>query len=377
MNGPIVSGQLRRHQRRIDLILAVALGAAGILLTAPFADQWAADDRTVDAWALALVGVAFGALAFRRRWPLVTLGVTTASVSAYLIATYPYGPILIAFFIAVYTVAALLPLRIAALSVALALPVLLIHVFVHPSSLGGLLGLIPGSAWAVVPFAIGTTVRTSRQAKEAARAEAIRDQLYEERIRLAQEVHDIVGHGLAAIQMQADVALHVEEQQPPKTKSALESISRASSEAFEELRSTLDLISESPAATLAPAASLENIEELCHRIGRTGVTVDFDLVGDTESVPSTVGVAVYRIVQEALTNVMRHGAVPAARARVVIGDGEVDIQVSNPGPAEVTSSGHGIAGMERRVAALGGTFDTRATADGFVVEASIPMGGPR
>lgn len=366
-----------RRQSWIDVIIALGFGAVGILVTALFTEPWATNDRNVDLWGLALAGIAFAALVVRRRWPLVTLGVTTASVTAYLILTYPYGPILVAFFIAVYTVASLLPLRVAALSVAVALPILLIHVLVHPNALGGLLGLIPGSAWAVVPFAIGTTVRTSRQATEATRAEAVRQRLYEERMRLAQEVHDIVGHGLAAIQMQADVALHVESQHPLQTKMALESISRASSEAFQELRSTLDLISESPAARRTPAATLENIDELCRRISSAGVTVEFDLTGRVESVPPKVGLAVYRIVQEAMTNVIRHGAVPTARVRIAIGDESVEVLVSNPGPAVVDWSGHGIPGMQRRVAALGGTFDARATSDEFVVEASLPTTLPR
>lgn len=369
---------MKRRQSRVDLLLATAVGAPAVAVTAAFVDKWAGNDRTVDAWALVLVAVAFGVLAVRRRRPLVTLGITTAAVSVYLIAAYPYGPVLIAFFIVVYTVASILPLRTASISVAVALFVLLTHLFVHPNALGGLLGLVPGSAWAVVPFAIGVSVRASRQTRDAAREQAVRQQLYEERIRLAQEVHDIVGHGLAAIQMQADVALHVDEQQSPNTRTALESISRASSEAFEELRSALDLIGQPDGATRSPTAGIGNIEELCDRIRAAGVSVDLVEKGDMARVPSPVGLAAYRLVQESLTNVIRHGAVPEAAVHVEAGHGSIDLWVTNPGPVSgETPSGHGIAGMRRRVGALAGTFDARATPDGFVVEASIPFGDAR
>lgn len=378
MNRPSVSPQLRRHQARADLALALLLGSAVVLITAFFADHWAADDRNVDLLGLVLAGMAFAPLALRRNRPLLTLGITTAATTAYLLAGYPYGPVLVAFFIAVYTVATLLPLMPAAGSVSVALVVLITHVFFHPSALGGLRGLIPGSAWAVVPFAIGISVRTARQTREAARAEAVRQQLYEERIRLAQEVHDIVGHGLAAIQMQADVALHVEEQQTERTRNALEAISRASSEAFEELRSTLDVLNDRRGAARTPAPGLGDIDELCDRIRTAGVSVDLRVEGSRPEVPLAVGLAVYRILQASLTNVVRHGAVPTATVRLVFEDDVIELRVTNPGPATAESqSGHGISGMRRRVETLGGIFEAGPGDHGFEVHARIPMGGGR
>jgi signal transduction histidine kinase len=363
-----------RRELLVDGAIAAILGLAAILITGSAAADLSADDRSVDAIALILVGIAFGALAVRRRWPLLTLAVSTVATSAYLIATYPYGPILVAFFVAVYTVARRLPLRTSAFSVAIALFVMLAHVFVHPGAIGGFLGLIPGSAWAVVPYAIGATVRLSREAAEASRAEAMRQQLYEERIRLAQDVHDIVGHGLAAIQMQADVALHVDEQQAPRTRAALESISQASAEAFEELRTTLDAVSGERGTKREPVMpGLVDIEELCERMRGARVAIDLEMTGETRNLPPAVDLAAYRIVQESLTNVIRHGAEPSARIAVTVDDEVVEIRIANPGPtAGASAEGRGIRGMRRRVEALGGNLSAAATRDGFEVVARLP-----
>ena len=376
--GPLYRGGMTSPTRRellVDGAIAVILGAVAILITWIATDEFSADDRSVDVSALILVGVAFGALIFRRRWPLIALFVTTAATSAYLIATYPYGPILVAFFIAVYTVASRLPLRTSGISVGIALLIMIGHVFVHPSALGGLLGLIPGSAWAVVPFAIGTTVRVSREAAEASRTEAIRQQLYEERIRIAQEVHDIVGHGLAAIQMQADVALHVGEQRAPRTRAALESIGRASAEAFEELRTTLDLVSRAGSRNREPVSpGLEDIAELCERMRGAGLSVDLTMGSKARKAPAAVELAAYRIIQESLTNVVRHGPEPSAHIAVSVDNDAVDVRVTNPGPtAAEPSEGRGIRGMRRRVEALGGSLSAGATETGFEVEAHLPM----
>lgn len=364
-----------RRRTLIDLAFATALGTGALLITAHFGEDWSPDDRAVDVYALTLVAVAFAALIFRRRWPIATLSVTSAATSAYLLGSFPYGPILVAFFIAIYTVASQLPLRTAAIAASVALLVVIAHVFVHPSAFGGLLGLIPGSAWAVVPFAIGTTVRVSREAAEAARAEAFRHQLYEERLRIAQEVHDIVGHGLAAIQMQADVALHVDEQQPRRTRAALESISRASSEAFEELRGALDMVrGHDPSAWGAVSPGVDDIEDLCDRMRRAGLDVELTLDGAFGPLRSEVALAVYRVVQEALTNVVRHGPLPSAAVHLTASEGSISIRVTNPGPAQTVEEGSGVRGMRRRVEALGGEISVGPSSDGFRVLATLPTG---
>ena len=368
--------QPTRREMLIDGAIAATLGLVAILITWGPTDAWSTADRSVDEVALILVGIAFAALLVRRRWPLLTLAISTAATATYLMMSYPYGLILVTFFVAVYTVSSRLPLRTSSLSVAIALAVLLGHVFVHPSALGGLLGLIPGSAWAVVPYAIGVTVRLSREATAASRAEAMRQQLYEERIRLSQEVHDIVGHGLAAIQMQADVALHVDEQQAPRTRAALESISQASAEAFEELRITLDMVSDVRGTRREPASpGLGDIDELCDRMRGAGMAIDLEVTGDTRGIPPALDLTAYRVIQESLTNVIRHGAEPSASIAVKVDTGAVDIRVANPGPTGgVAPEGRGIRGMRSRVEALGGNLSAGATRGAFEVAAHLPIG---
>jgi signal transduction histidine kinase len=377
MDSVTAQQQLARRQSLADIAFALVLGTVMFLVTAFASDAWSLDDRRVDAWALALVATAFLALTMRRRWPLTTLGVTTAAAAIYLLASFPYGPILLAFAVAVYTVVDRLPLAKAGPAVLAAAGVLLTHIFVHPDALGGWLGLLPGSAWAAVPFAIGTTVRTAREAKGAARAESVRQQIYDERLRLAQEVHDVVGHGLAAIQMQADVALHVDEEQSPKTRSTLEAISRASSEAFEELQNTLDVIHQPQVSPRTPSTpGLAEIEGLCDRMETAGVEVALDISGSIDAITQSVGMAAYRVVQESLTNIIRHGAVPSASVEIMISDDVMDLKVANPGPVPTTvSDGRGIKGMQRRVSALGGTFHAGATSEGFAVTAQFPIQG--
>ena len=366
-----LDGRTDRQAIRFDVVVAVALAAFFVPVTALFADGWAENDRAVDPLALGLVAVAFLALMFRRGRPLLTLVVVTGCTTWYLWSEYPYGPILGAFFIAVYTVAATLPLLTAAVGTGLGAAVLLTHVFVHPNAIGGWLGLIPGAAWAVVPFAVGVSVRTARQARAADRDEAVRRHLYDQRLQLAQEVHDVVGHGLAAIQLQADIALHVDEQQPPRTRAALEAISRASKAAFAELASTLDSIhpqrrSRSP--------RLDDVTDLCRRVREAGVEVDLVVDGSSTRRDETVELAVYRVVQEALTNVIRHGSVMEASVGIEVDDNGIDVRVTNPGPFPTMSqSGRGLPGMRRRVEGLGGRLSAGPHDGVFAVEAHIPF----
>jgi signal transduction histidine kinase len=180
---------------------------------------------------------------------------------------------------------------------------------------------------------------------------------------------------LAAIQMQADVALHVDEQQAPRTKAALESISHASAEAFEELRTTLDLVSGGGGPKREPVTpGLGDIDELCKRMRRAGVVIDLVMNREAVSLPPAVDLAAYRVVQESLTNVVRHGAEPSAHVAVTVGGDAAEIRVTNSGLyADLPAEGRGIRGMRRRVEALGGTLSAGPTEDGFEIAARLPM----
>ncbi|MEQ7008763.1 histidine kinase [Actinopolymorpha sp. B17G11] len=360
-----------------DIALALVLTVVGLGGTTS-ANAFMSPDRPIDAVGFGLVIATALVLSVRRRWPLVTLAVATLCSSTYLVLGYTYGPILFSFFVAVYTVARHVPLARAWPPCALALVILLAHIFTNSASLPGLLGVIPGSAWVVVPFAIGVTVRLTREAAAQARAETVRQHVDEERLRVAQEVHDVVGHGLAAIKMQADVALHVLPKRPEQAEVALNAISRTSTAALDELRATLAVVRRTGAdPERTPAPGLERLDELRQRMSDAGVDIHLETDGERRALPAAVELAGYRVVQESLTNVLRHGAAKVASVRIGYQTDAVTLAISNPaGAVRSRGGGLGIPGMRERVEALGGEFTAGPTDDGqFMVRASIPTGG--
>ncbi|MPZ27720.1 MAG: sensor histidine kinase [Micromonosporaceae bacterium] len=388
------------------------------------AEAWAPDRTPIDGFGVALIAVAALPLAVRRRWPAVTLGVTTVATSLYLMLGYPFGVMLVAVAVATYTVAARLPLRTGAAVAGAALLVLLLHLVIP---LGGgepfddPFGVLPGAAWIVVPFAIGTMVRGAREVAARARAEQVRQVADQERLRVAQEVHDVVGHGLAAINMQAEIALHLLPSRPEQAEPALTTISRTSKQALDELRATLNVVRQDDRRT--PEAGLSRLADLVGRMSGTGVAVTVRVTGVRRDLPVAVDLAAYRVVQESLTNVLRHaGGGSAVTVRLGYLPEALEVEVTDTGPearpadpdrdagrdaepggdpgrlVATTSSaaataaaataaaaaaaaapgsgsggGHGIAGMRARVAALGGRFEAgRSTGGGFRVYAWLP-----
>jgi signal transduction histidine kinase len=318
-------------------------------------------------WALALAVTAALSLVVRRRWPVVTLAIVTVTTSVYLVVGFPYGPILLTLLVAVYSVARHRPTRTAALAALIALVVLIVHVVVRSGSLGAsLLGLVPGSAWIVVPFALGVSMRF--YGENVARQRNRRAD--EERLRVAQEVHDIVGHGLSAIQMQADIALHVMPKQPEQAAAALAAISRTSREALDELRVTLALARDD---SRAPMPGLARLDALAARTGESGLPVRIHTVGQPRPLPGPVDLAAYRVVQESLTNALRHAGPAVATVHVGYHPDAVSVVVVDTGHGGEVGPGQGIEGMRRRVAALGGTFSAGPSeGGGFRVTARIP-----
>jgi signal transduction histidine kinase len=371
--------QLGRRALAFDSALALVLAAAGTA-NAAMADAWAtAVTRPMDGIGYALVAGTGIVLVARRRWPLATLAAVTAMTSAYLIVAYPYSLILLSFAVAVYTVARYCPLRVALIAAAVAWCVLLTHLLTNAAALSGLVGLAPATAWVAVPFAIGATRRMSAESAARARTEVLRQHADDERLRVAQEVHDIAGHGLAAIKMQADIALHVIDKRPEQTRTALDVISRTSSDALAELRATLAVVRRTAVDDArAPASTVARIDEVRRRMAHAGLQVQVDIVGEPRALPAAVDLAGYRIVQESLTNVLRHSDVRTAIVAVGYEDDALCIAVTNPAPIGPVGGGDGlgIAGMRRRVALLGGQFSAGATADGrFEVRAVLPTGG--
>ncbi|GAB3955689.1 hypothetical protein GCM10027614_65750 [Micromonospora vulcania] len=241
--------------------------------------------------------------------------------------------------------------------------------------------MLPASAWVVVPFAAGVAVRANRETLTRGRAEQARRQADEERLRIAQEVHDVVGHGLAAISMQADIALHLLPKRPEQAETALTAISRTSREALDELRVTLGAVRRG--AERGPVPGLARLPALRERLAGAGLAVELRTVGAPRDLPAAVDLAAYRVVQEALTNVLRHAGVASAEVTVGYRADELTVEVADHGvgttfdtvdPAGDGTAGHGLAGMRERVAALGGLLDVGPRpGGGFRVHARLPV----
>jgi signal transduction histidine kinase len=214
-----------------------------------------------------------------------------------------------------------------------------------------------------------------RAEQARARAEQEKRQASEERLRIARELHDVLGHHLSLINVQAGVGLHLMDTRPEQAREALTAIKSASAEALREVRSVLGVLRpEEEAAPRAPAPSLARLDDLTADAGLPVRTV---VEGEPRPLPAEVDRAAYRIVQEALTNVRRHAG-PAAAAVVTIGygDGEVSVRVADDGMGGPVApeAGNGIAGMRARAAALGGTLVAGpADGGGFAVAAALPL----
>jgi signal transduction histidine kinase len=362
----------------VDGLIAAALLVIGLGGTGPAADN---QDAQADGWVYALVVIAALALIARRLWPVGVLVWVAVATSAYMVIGGPYGPILLSFLIATYTVARHVPLRPAAVASAVALAILLVHVVVSAEPWD----VIPGSAWVIVPFALGVTIRMNRESAARERADQARQYADEERLRVAQEVHDVVGHGLSAINMQAEIALHLLAKRsgpalgPSETEqaeAALSAISRTSREALDELRVTLALVRRTQEGeTRAPTPGLARLDDLVARMSESGVPVKVETDGERRDLPAAVDLAAYRVIQESLTNVLRHAGAATATVRLGFAPGEVSVEVTDTGRGADgrASGGHGLTGMSERVAALGGEFAAgSAPGQGFRVYAKLP-----
>lgn len=356
--------------RAQDALLALVLAVIGVFGTRGAGHI---QDVTVGPAGYALAVAAAAVLVVRRVWPLPVLAASTAVTSAYMTMGNPYGPILVSFAVAVFTAANRLPTRQAAIAAAVALPLMLLHNAVS----GDWGGVVPGSAWVVVPFAVGLILRVTREANARARAEQVREYAYEERLRIAQEVHDVVGHGLAAINMQAEIALHLLPKRPEQAGEALTAISRTSKHALDELRTTLAVVRRSdPAGVRAPTPGLARLGDLVDRMAGTGVPVTVEVSGEPRDLPTPIDLAAYRLVQESLTNVLKHAGPASATVRVVHGPDKLTVTITDTGRGGTPSrpGGHGIVGMRERVTALGGIFEAGPVpTGGFRVQGTFPL----
>jgi signal transduction histidine kinase len=233
------------------------------------------------------------------------------------------------------------------------------------------------AAMVCAPWALGRYVGYRRARAERAGTELAEHAVAEDRLRIARDMHDVIGHNLSLITVKASVARHVALARPQESQDALAVIETASREALSELRRVLGLLREG-ADTVAPSGTEDELRELVERARQAGVELTVTL-RRPELPPDGVRLTVYRIVQEALTNVVRHAGPTRCRLAVAADPTAVTVEISDEGrrgapPRDaVPGAGHGLRGMRERVAAYDGTLVAAAHADGgFRVAARIP-----
>jgi signal transduction histidine kinase len=221
-------------------------------------------------------------------------------------------------------------------------------------------------------------IRAAHETAEQEREAMVQHRLDEQRLRLAHELHDAIGHALVAVNVRAAAAAHLRQSDPDESLHALEEIKRTSADALAELRSTLKMLrSVADEAPLRPAQSLEDLQDLVHGLEGVGIAVELQVAPLEQSVPEAIEHAGYRIVQEALTNVLRHSDARTAVVNVSLVADALSIEVVDDGRTASLSgpvSGHGLQGMAERAAALGGYCEAGMDAGGgWRVEARLPI----
>jgi signal transduction histidine kinase len=242
-------------------------------------------------------------------------------------------------------------------------------------------------AWLQVgaAFGIGVLIRRLRltavsSEQRAELAERVREQhaaeaVAAERARIARDLHDVVAHALSVVVLQARGGRRMLAIDPAESRDAFDAIEQLGEHALTDMRHMLGLIRSDAAADLMPQPSLRHLDGLITRLSRPGLTMVTDVDGDLDALPAGVDIAGYRIIQESLTNVVRHAAATTASVRVRIEPAALRIEVSDDGTDQPGDEpGFGILGMRERVAVYGGTLDAGAEpAGGYRVRACLPV----
>ena len=362
---------------------AVPLLLIGLAGTAPAGEAQAHAPRDVDALAFGLVLLAVAAVVLRRRWRWAAVGLNAGAVAAYIWLGYPFGPILLTVPVLTLTTAVHWPRRRAA--AALTLQVVLVfgasalRVATHDAETWPEL-FRAWTVWSAIlaaAFATGSAARVRAESWRGVRAEQARRAASEEQLRMAQELHDVVGHGLAVIAMQAGVALHVLDRDPGKARESLEAIRAMSRESLDGLRTELAQLraGAGDVPERRPLPGVADLALLVQRVREGGVDVRLEVTGPMDGLPTDVGAAAYRIVQESLTNVLRHAGADAATVVVRAADAQLEVEVVDRGSGGAPGAdGSGIRGMRERATSLDGTLEAGpASGGGFRVRAVLPL----
>ncbi|TCC49542.1 sensor histidine kinase [Kribbella pittospori] len=344
----------------------------------------------------ALLIVSGAVVALRHRWPAMVFAVTGLCSLVYYTLDFPDGPGWLGLFVAIYTLTALGDGRRSLIIATAGISVLTVAWYVaaaniEPRAAIGWVFFRIGAS--VMSAALGESVRSRRviaadalaraELAERTREEEARSRVDEERLRIAREVHDTVAHAIAIINVQAGVTAHVLDKRPERARETLEAIEHTSSQALQEMRTILGVLRDDHDGR-EPDIGLSRVDDLAAQARDAGLDVTLEAASPTAPIPSVVGSAVYRIVQESLTNVIRHVGPTRVTVAVEYGSNAVGIRVTDEGRrASTTASaqavapgapGRGLLGMRERCQLLGGELDARPTVlGGFEVIARLPL----
>ena len=380
-----------RLMGRPELLLLSAVTAMVLfaVVTIPAGIRHALNSHQPLSWLV--TAVVYAALVALRRFPLGTVAIAVIGSAVLMAGGMAYPLTLPAVFCALYSVAlGAGPGRTLAVGVTAKAALLSASLITHPGITGFVILL-----WAALAVTTGSASRShrayvaevekrARRAEQAREAEANR-RVAEERMRIARELHDAVGHHVALINVQAGaLACLLDDADLRQAAESVAHIQRASEEALEELRLTVGLLREPGAAEPAePVPGLDQLDELICAFAGAGLQVTREVTGQARPLPEAVELTAYRVIQESLTNTRKHAGCDSALVRLGYTPGALSLAVEDEGkPVTVgsrpTPPGHGIAGMRERVAALGGRLSAGPRPEGgYRVLAELPLRAAR
>jgi signal transduction histidine kinase len=382
---------------RISRISSVAIAEAGlpVLVAAGFVVGSAllAGVRTLGPLGYGLLIAGAAALLIRRKHPIAALAGTVIPAFAYDLLNYPGGLCTIAVGVALFSVAdAGHPRAGITAIVGVVVGFLAIGVLLGRGHVIDLITALWFAGWLVASLILGETARSRRayleeveqRALEAERSreDEARRRAGEERIRIARELHDVLAHRISMISVQSGVGAHLLDRDPDQARKSLIAVNQASKEALQELRATLGLLRQTDGPEpRSPAPGLAQLERVMASTTAAGVEVRLHVTGHARDLPTGVDLAAYRIIQESLTNVIRHARAATARIAIAYRHADVVIQIEDDGcgideHSAVAAGGNGLLGMRERAVALGGELEAGPLATGgFRVRARLPFVG--
>lgn len=392
-------GPLPPRSAALDAGIGAASVAASLVL-ARHAGSYQPGTRPLDAPGCTLAVLAGAAVTARRLAPLPVLGIVAGALLAFTVRNYPGGPLLVPVMVAVYTAGTAVE-RPAALALGAAVTVLVVA-RTWLTTAGGRVSVFTWAApgWVLASLAWGAAVRSRRHLLESSRlraelAEQTREAEAErradqERLRIARDLHDVIGHSFTAVNVQARMASAVLDSDRSRAREALRAIEGISRTALTEIRQALGALRQGgrPAQAVPAASLVAQVGRLLEPLRQAGIRADAEVDAGGAPLPGAVADAVYRVVQESLTNVLRHGRAATVRLRVAREGAAIAVEVTNDGEQAATGAaghdgaggrdgagGSGITGMRERVTALGGMLQAGAADGGFRVTATVPVPG--